>query len=406
LSELEAPEATSIANDAEIIDPADPAATLHMQQGADAYHAALVYYTRERDLAEWARLSSELGEISTRLAAHQAGFAAIATASEAVASLRNALDATEAKQDAESWAHRQALLGDANMILGAAQNSQTAYREAFLAFGAAAAATSSDKNPELWAERQIRRAQASTALGSFEGDEFTSDRVVEAYQAILKVVKKDKQPAAWLHAEIGLGNALFTSGAQKNSVVLLQDATDAERNALELIDPQREPQEFAMVESNISNALSIIAQVSNDPRRTDETIALLSGAVERVSRDRAPIVWAALQHNLCAALIQRARTRSDVAGVGDLRAALAAIELALKEETETRAPANWASAIGLKGQAELMLADRLKDAALAQSALRDLNDVQTFLAKSDIPQAQAYQRLVTKTLALLQRLKS
>jgi hypothetical protein len=100
-----------------------------------------------------------------------------------------------------------------------------------------------------------------------------------------------------------------------------------------------------------------------------------------------PLDWATTQNNLGAALSTLGQS-----GTEHLDEAVAAYRDALKERTCERVPLDWAQSFGNQGQALTHLAERTKDAAMAETGLRQIEAaLETARASGHAPLADDFE---------------
>jgi hypothetical protein len=93
-------------------------------------------------------------------------------------------------------------------------------------------------------------------------------------------------------------------------------------------------------------------------------------------------------------------------GTAKLEEAIAAYREALKEQTRARVPLLWATSFGNEGVALLLLAERRGDAAIAETALGQINAAsQTMRDGGHAPKAAYYEQQLPGARALVARLR-
>jgi tetratricopeptide (TPR) repeat protein len=100
-----------------------------------------------------------------------------------------------------------------------------------------------------------------------------------------------------------------------------------------------------------------------------------------------PFDWAMTQNNLGNAL---ARLGERESGTGKLEEAITAYREALKERTSERVPLEWARSLGNQGVALMLLATRRKDAAMAETALSQINKRSKRCAVAAMPHTRRF----------------
>jgi hypothetical protein len=89
-----------------------------------------------------------------------------------------------------------------------------------------------------------------------------------------------------------------------------------------------------------------------------------------------------------------------------LEQAVAAYREALKERTRQRVPLQWATSFGNQGVALMLLAERRRDAAIAETALSQINAAfETMRDGGDAVRAAYYERQLFGAHAIVTRLR-
>ena len=85
---------------------------------------------------------------------------------------------------------------------------------------------------------------------------------------------------------------------------------------------------------------------------------------------------------------------------------MAACRDALKEWTRERVPLQWAMSFGNEGVALMLLAERRRDAAMAKTALNQINTAfETMRDGGNAPSAANYERELPRARAIVARLR-
>jgi hypothetical protein len=109
-----------------------------------------------------------------------------------------------------------------------------------------------------------------------------------------------------------------------------------------------------------------------------------------------------IQNNLGLALSRLGERES---GTTKLEEAVVAYREALREWTRERLPLNWATSFGNEGVALMLLAERRRDAAMAKTALSQINAAfETMRDGGHAPSAAYYERQLPRARALVARL--
>jgi hypothetical protein len=121
-----------------------------------------------------------------------------------------------------------------------------------------------------------------------------------------------------------------------------------------------------MTQNNLGVALWILGERESRTVRLEEAVTAYRAALEERTRERVPLDWATTQNNLGLSLWRLGQHES---GTARLLEAGAAFRAALEERTRERVPLDWAMTFGSQGLALISLAERTKDAGMAQTAL-------------------------------------
>ena len=93
-------------------------------------------------------------------------------------------------------------------------------------------------------------------------------------------------------------------------------------------------------------------------------------------------------------------------GTAKLEEALVAYREALKEYTRERVPLDWAEGFGNEGVALILLAERRGDAAMAETALSQIDRAfEALRGGGDVPRAAYYEQQLPRARALVARLR-
>jgi hypothetical protein len=117
-----------------------------------------------------------------------------------------------------------------------------------------------------------------------------------------------------------------------------------------------------------------------------------------------PLDWATTQNNLGSALRVIGERES---GTSRLEEAVAAYRAALQERPRERVPLNWAMSFGSQGVAMMHLAERLKDAAIAETACRQIETaLETMCAAGHAPFTAYYESRLPEARTVRDALKA
>ena len=135
----------------------------------------------------------------------------------------------------------------------------------------------------------------------------------------------------------------------------------------------------------------------------EEAVAAYREALKERTRERVPLRWATIQNNLGNALYDLGERAS---GTAKLEEAVVAYREALKERAHERVPLDWATSFGSEGVALMLLAERRRDAAVAKTALNQINTAfETLRDGGHAPNAAYFERVLPHARAVVARLR-
>jgi tetratricopeptide (TPR) repeat protein len=148
----------------------------------------------------------------------------------------------------------------------------------------------------------------------------------------------------------------------------------------------------------LGNALVNLGTRESGTAKLEEAVVAFREVLEIETRERVPLQWAATQNNLGNALLVLGQRES---GTAKLDEGVAAYREALKERTRERVPLDWALSFGNQGVALMLLAERRRDAAMAKTALSQINAAfETTRDGGNVPRAASYQQQLPRARAL------
>jgi len=363
--------------------------TAKLEEAAIAYREALKEWTRERVPLDWAMAQDSLGTALADVGRRESGTAKL---EEAVAAYREALKERTRERVPLDWATTQNNLGTALDDLGRRESGTAKLEEAVDAYREALKEATRERVPLEWAGTQHNLGTALVALGRRQNG---TARLEEDEVDFKDVVARRASD---------LGGPPRTRAAGDGTNTLLV-ALFAFRQALKEWTRERVPLEWAGTQNNLGLAL---AELGRGPgcgtaapwnihgtAPLEEAAIAYREALKEWTRERVPLDWAMAQNNLGNALHQLSECESGTAmrllllpspqtglphgghaagdGTAKLEEAIAAYREALKERTRDRVPLNWAISFGNEGIALMLLADRREDAAMARTALSQIN---------------------------------
>lgn len=200
-----------------------------------------------------------------------------------------------------------------------------------------------------------------------------------------------------------LAAVMTPAGAAGRDDHALVDAVLALEATLAHTPRGRAPLNWASLENHLGLALHALGEREPGIARLLEAVAAFNAALEERRRDRVPLDWAATRSNLGHTLALIGEREDDAAR---LRDAVATFDAALEEFRPDRAPIGWAKATGGQGIALMVLAAGGGDLALAERALRQLEQAVAMLGKQGrSPLARPYRARLAEARALVARLR-
>ena len=197
-------------------------------------------------------------------------------------------------------------------------------------------------------------------------------------------------------------SALYQQGDELGDNGALLSAIHQYKRLVELAPRERVPLRWAMTQNNLGNALSSLGERESGTAKLQEAVAAYQEALKESTRERAPLQWATIQNNVGIALSRLGERES---GTAKLEEAVVAYREALKEYTRERVPLDWAMSLGNQGVAVMLLAERRRDAAMAKTALSQINTAfETMRDGGDAASAAFYEQQLPKARAIVARL--
>jgi tetratricopeptide (TPR) repeat protein len=201
-------------------------------------------------------------------------------------------------------------------------------------------------------------------------------------------------------------NALARQGSELGDDAALRDAIDVYESLLTAYPRAQAPLEWAATQTQLGAALATLGERETKTARLEDAVAAYRQALEENTRERAPLQWALTQAALGDALLSLGE-RED--GTARLEEAVAAYREALKQMTREGVRLNWAKTSetsGRQGVALIAIADRTKNGAVAETALRQIQAAYE-MARSDGNEqlAARFNTELTKAQAIRDRLK-
>jgi tetratricopeptide (TPR) repeat protein len=375
--------------------------TEKLKQAVEAYRAALEEWRRERDPLQWAKIMNNLGNALERLGTRESGTARL---EQAVHAYNLSLEERTRERLPLGWAGTNYNLGNALSALGERNSGTARLEEAIQAYRAALEERTQDRVPLDWARAQMGLGNALSSLGQREGGVGLFDDAIAAYREGLKEITRERMPLEWAAAQMNLGIALALRDGLEHGTEALLDASAAFRAALEEWTQQRSPLDWAAAQNNLGNALLRLGDRERETKRFDEAVVAYRAALEERTRERVPLDWATTQNNLGNAFAKAGELDS---GTERLDEAVAAYGEALKERTRERIPFGWAASAGNQGVAMMLIAERTKNGALAETAVQQIEAaLEAARSGGHAPMSKEFQAQLPKAQAIRDRLES
>jgi tetratricopeptide (TPR) repeat protein len=247
-----------------------------------------------------------------------------------------------------------------------------------------------------------KEASALYQQGDELGDNGALLSAIARYRGLVELTPREHKPLDWAMTQNNLGIALRSLGERESGTAKLDEAVAAYREALKEFTRERVPLQWAMTQNNLGAALWTLGERESGTARLGEAVAAYRDALKESTRERVPLYWAGTQNNLGIALLSLGERES---GTAKLDEAVAAYREALKEWTRERVPLNWATSFGNEGVALMLLAERKRDAAMAKTALSQINAAfETMRDGGNAPRAAYYERQLSRARAIVARL--
>jgi ATP-dependent Clp protease adapter protein ClpS/tetratricopeptide (TPR) repeat protein len=246
--------------------------------------------------------------------------------------------------------------------------------------------------------------EGQTALGPASNSPSSTARLEEAVVACRVTLEQKSRvlaPREWAQAQYDLGNALIALGMREADTARLEEAVAAYRAALEEYSHEHTPLEWANARCNLGHALIGIDGYGSGTARLEEAVATYRAAL--MEGARLPLSqWASTQDNLGNALFTLG-TREG--GIARLEEAIATYSEVLTDTMRERLPFQWAISAGNQGVSIRLLAERLGDGRVAETAVAQITMALEILRDgAHQPFAAYYEEQLSKARALFDRL--
>jgi tetratricopeptide (TPR) repeat protein len=197
--------------------------------------------------------------------------------------------------------------------------------------------------------------------------------------------------------------ALFQQGDELGDNGALRSAIERYKGLIGLSPFRPLPVNRATIQIALGFALHRLGERESGTTKLEEAVVIYQEVLKEYTRERLPLDWARTQHNLGFALHRLGERES---GTAKLEEAVVAYREALKERTRERVPLDWAMSFGNEGVALMLLAERRGDAAMAKTALSQIDAAfETMRDGGNAPRAAYYERQLPRARALVARLR-
>jgi tetratricopeptide (TPR) repeat protein len=293
------------------------------------------------------------------------------------------------------WAWTQHTLGNALSSLGERESGTEKLEEAVAAYREALKEWTRERVPLDWAASQGGLGNALSSLGERESGTAKLEEAVAAYREALKEYTRERVPLDWASVQMNLAVTLAFHGERESEAAKFEEAVAAYREVLKEWTRERMPFEWGATQNNLGIALSFLGEA-------EEAVAAYREALKEWTRERYPLDWARAQHNLGGALSVLGKREN---GTEKLEEAVAAYREALKERGRERVPIEWATSFGNEGVTLMFLAERNGDAAMAETALSQINVAsETTRDAGHLANAAYYEQQLPRARAIVERL--
>jgi len=293
-------------------------------------------------------------------------------------------------------------LGNALETLGKREVGTARLDEAVAAFRVAIEETTRERSPLNWAAAKAGLGLALFRSGEREGDITRLKRALQAFRAALEEQTRESAPLDWATTQIHLGHALRALGERENATAWLNKAVAAYHAALQERTRERLPLKWATAQNGLGKALQALGERERGTARLEGAVVAYRAALEERGRERVPLQWAATQNNLGDALLELGKRER---GTARLEEAVTAYSEALKERTRERVPLGRAATFGNHGVALMLIADRTNDAAMAATAVAQIETAYEALRDGgDMSGAEYFESQLAKARAIRNRL--
>ena len=312
------------------------------------------------------------------------------------------VELTPREREPLDWANAQNNLGLALQTFGERETGTAKLEEAAAAFREALKEWTRERVPDPWASAQNNLGIALQTLGGRETGTAKLEEGTAAFREALKEWTRERKPHLWAATQSNLGNALLDLGGRESGTAKLEEAVAAFHEVLEIVTRERVPLEWARTQANLGLALVALGERESRTAKLEEGAAALREALKEQTRERVPLEWAKNHNNLGIVLVALGERES---GTTKLDEAIAAYREALKEHTREHVALRWARSFGNEGIALMLLAERRRNAAMAKTALSQINTAFEILRNGgDAPGAAYYEENLTTARALVARL--
>lgn len=254
-----------------------------------------------------------------------------------------------------------------------------------------------------WAETQLRLARSLTGLSHFEGGGGLLRQAAEIYRATLEDLSRAKAPRLWTALQTRLGEALARLGEMEDDAGLLEEGVVAFRAGLSGLTRADMPREWGRLQWELGKAHVALGQRASGVSAFEAAVNCFKLVLEDRPRDSAPLEWAEVQDRIGAALVGLAGYYNEPVV---LEEAIAAFDAALEVRRREIVPSLWAESVANRAEAQLDLAERIRDRAGAEKATTDLvMAIETLRGLGLAAEAKRREPKLLKAAALVEALR-
>jgi tetratricopeptide (TPR) repeat protein len=280
---------------------------------------------------------------------------------KAIDDCKGVLAQTDKSAEPEQWASVQFVIGSAELYLGVHvpnYKDATEFRsQAIASIRAALDASNKDKDPKTWATYVIYYAltSATANMTSYQDGHLPADQAVQSLsqcvdelRSVLVVRSRAENPMEWGQAQMVIGNLLTLEAMiipGQHATEFLAQAETSTRAATEVFTRADHPDEWSMAEKSLGSVL--FARSINASGNQAHDLALQGAAAIQASLQASatrddPLDWASAQHNLAILLSTKSNEFSGDQAIDLMAQAIVASRFELQVITKASLPLRWA----------------------------------------------------------------